>query len=68
MATRSPSPTVLARIPHKELEELFLGYGYKPYFVEGDDPAIVHQTMAATLDTITAEIKAIQTKAAQIRI
>ena len=47
-------PTILARIPHEELEELFLGYGYKPYFVEGDDPAIVHQKMAATLDQIIA--------------
>jgi len=56
-------PTVLARIPHKELEELFLGYGYKPYFVEGDDPKVVHQKMAATLDQIVAEIKAIQTRA-----
>ena len=56
-------PTVLARIPHKELEELFLGYGYKPYFVEGDDPALVHQQMAATLDQAFAEIKEIQTKA-----
>ena len=45
-------PTVLARIPHEELEALFRGYGYTPYFVEGDDPAEMHQLMAATLDAI----------------
>jgi xylulose-5-phosphate/fructose-6-phosphate phosphoketolase len=56
-------PTVLARISRKELEQLFAGYGYKPYFVEGDDPQIVHQIMAETLDTITAEIKNIQSEA-----
>lgn len=53
-------PTVLARISHEELENLFIGYGYKPYFVEGSDPEIMHQRMAATLDTIIAEIKTIQ--------
>ena len=41
------NPTVLARIPREELEALFVGYGYKPYFVEGDDPAAMHQLMAA---------------------
>ena len=56
-------PTILARIPKKELKELFLGYGYKPYFVEGDDPKIVHQQMAATLDTVISKIKSIQKKA-----
>jgi len=54
------NPTVLARISHDELEKLFEGYGYKPYFVEGDDPAVMHQLMASTLDTIIGEIKAIQ--------
>ena len=54
------NPTVLARISHEDLENLFLGYGYKPYFVEGSDPETVHQVMAATLDTVIAEIKAIQ--------
>jgi len=54
------SPTVLARISHDELASLFVGYGYKPYFVEGDDPATMHQRMAATLDTVIAEIQAIQ--------
>lgn len=53
-------PTVLARIPNQELEELFLGYGYQPYFVEGHDPHILHPLMARTLDQITAEIKKIQ--------
>ncbi len=54
------SPTVLARISHDELASLFVGYGYKPYFVEGDDPETMHQLMAATLDTVIAEIQTIQ--------
>jgi len=53
-------PTVLARIPREELEALFCGYGYTPYFVEGDDPEAMHQLMAATLDTVVAEIQRIQ--------
>ena len=53
-------PTVLARLPHDELEQLFAGYGYKPYFVEGDDPMTMHQRMAAVLDEAWAEIRAIQ--------
>ncbi len=57
------NPTVLARISHDELEKLFIGYGYTPYFVEGSDPELMHQKMAATLDLVTAEIKAIQQKA-----
>ncbi|MFA6173552.1 MAG: phosphoketolase family protein [Kiritimatiellales bacterium] len=56
-------PTVLARIPHEELEALFCGYGYKPYFVEGDDPMEMHRLMAATLDTVIAGIKRIQKEA-----
>ena len=56
-------PTVLARIEPQELADLMRGYGYKPYFVEGDDPAAMHQLMASTLDTIVAEIKEIQAKA-----
>ena len=40
------NPTVLARISHEELELLFRGYGYKPHFVEGDDPAVMHELMA----------------------
>lgn len=54
------NPTVLSRISHKELESLFVGYGYKPYFVEGSDPETMHQLMAATLETAMNEIKEIQ--------
>jgi xylulose-5-phosphate/fructose-6-phosphate phosphoketolase len=53
-------PTVLSRIPHEELDALFRGYGYAPYFVEGDDPMVMHQLMAATLDTVIADIQRIQ--------
>ena len=53
-------PTVLARIPHAELEALFIGYGYAPHFVEGIDPFEMHQKMAATLDRVMAEIDQIQ--------
>jgi xylulose-5-phosphate/fructose-6-phosphate phosphoketolase len=56
------NPTVLARIPHEELEALFVGYGYKPYFVEGSEPGKMHQLMAATLDTIIGEIRSFQKK------
>ena len=52
------NPTMLARIPHEELEQLLRGYGWKPYFVEGDDPATMHPLMAATLDTCISEIQA----------
>ncbi len=51
---------MLSRISKEELESLFIGYGYKPYFVEGADPAVMHQVMAATLDVVVAEIRAIQ--------
>jgi xylulose-5-phosphate/fructose-6-phosphate phosphoketolase len=57
------SPTVLARISHEELEDLFVGYGYKPYFVEGSDPEPMHRHMAETLDAAIAEIKTIQNEA-----
>jgi xylulose-5-phosphate/fructose-6-phosphate phosphoketolase len=53
-------PTVLARISHDELEALFRGYGYTPYFVEGDAPEKMHRLMAATLDRIIGEIRRIQ--------
>jgi xylulose-5-phosphate/fructose-6-phosphate phosphoketolase len=53
-------PTVLGRIPQEELDQLFRGYGYNPYFVAGDDPVGVHQLLASTLDMIVAEIKDIQ--------
>jgi len=56
-------PTVLARIPKEELIDLLVGYGYKPHFVEGDDPPLMHQLMAATLDRVIAEIKDIQAEA-----
>ena len=57
------NPTVLARISRAELEHLFRGYGYAPYFVEGHEPAKMHQLMAATLDQVVAEIKKIQSSA-----
>ena len=58
-------PTVLARIPREELEQLLRGYGYTPYFVEGSDPESMHQLMAATLDKVFAEIHEIQQEARQ---
>jgi xylulose-5-phosphate/fructose-6-phosphate phosphoketolase len=57
------NPTVLARISDEELESLFRGYGYTPHVLEGDDPAVMHRKMAATLDKIFDEIAAIQTAA-----
>jgi xylulose-5-phosphate/fructose-6-phosphate phosphoketolase len=54
------NPTVLARIPPAELRSLLEGYGYAPRFVEGSDPAAMHQLMAATLDEVVEEIAAIQ--------
>jgi xylulose-5-phosphate/fructose-6-phosphate phosphoketolase len=57
------NPAILARIPHEELEWLFRGYGYEPYFVEGSDPAGVHQAMAATLEHCVNEIRRIQDEA-----
>jgi xylulose-5-phosphate/fructose-6-phosphate phosphoketolase len=54
------NPTILARIPREELEQLFLGYGYRPYFVEGSDPTEMHQKMAATLDACITGIRTIQ--------
>lgn len=57
------NPTVLARIEHEELEQLFRGYGWTPYFVEGDDPEHMHQLMAAKLDEAVAEIQRVQSNA-----
>jgi len=57
------NPTVLARISHEEQEQLFKGYGWKPYFVEGDDPAVMHQLMAAVMDEVLADIKQIKAAA-----
>ncbi len=53
-------PTILARIGREELEQLFRGYGYAPYFVEGNDPLAMHQLMAETLNQVVAEIRSIQ--------
>ena len=57
------NPTILARISHSELECLFVGYGYQPIFVEGDDPETMHQLMAAAVDTAISSISAIQRRA-----
>ena len=56
-------PTVLARIPHAELESLMRGYGYNPFFVEGDEPEAMHQRMAEVMDQVFDEIRRIQTAA-----
>ncbi len=57
------NPTILARIGHEELEALFRGHGYAPYFVEGSDPPSMHQAMAATLEHCVLEIRKIQEEA-----
>ena len=57
------NPTVLARISHEELEALFIGYGYTPYFVEGSEPQSMHQAMAATLEHCVLEIRKFQDEA-----
>ena len=57
------NPTLLARISHEELEALFGGYGYTPYFVEGSDPQTMHQAMAATLEHCVLEIRKVQQEA-----
>src|SRR5271156_6355413 len=54
------NPTILARIPHEELAALLIGYGHKPYFVEGDEPSAMHQKMASTLERCILEIRSIQ--------
>src|SRR5680860_1306329 len=59
------NPTILARIGHTELEQLFLGYGWKPYVIEGDDPMTMHRKMAELMDQVTEEIKTIKENAAQ---
>jgi xylulose-5-phosphate/fructose-6-phosphate phosphoketolase len=59
------NPTILARISHEELEALFVGYGYTPYFVEGSDPESMHQAMAATLEHCVLDIRKIQDEARQ---
>ena len=57
------NPTLFARIPHEELEQLLTGYGWKPYFVEGEEPEKMHQQMAAALDIVIPEIFDIQSQA-----
>ncbi len=57
------NPTILARITHEELEQLFRGYGYTPYFVEGSEPESMHQAMAATLEHCVQDIQRIQEEA-----
>lgn len=57
------NPTVLGRLSEDELRHLFAGYGYRPFFVEGNQPEVVHQLMAATLDTIVEEVQNIQNAA-----
>jgi xylulose-5-phosphate/fructose-6-phosphate phosphoketolase len=57
------NPTLLARISPQQLESLFKGYGYKPFFVEGSEPEAMHQLMAQTLETVITEIKQIREEA-----
>ena len=57
------NPSILARISHDELEDLFRGYGWTPYFVEGDDPNTMHQKMAATMERCVLQIREIQAQA-----
>ena len=57
------NPTILARIERDELEQLLRGYGWTPYFVEGDDPMLMHQQMAEALDSVVQEIKRVQSNA-----
>ena len=57
------NPTILARIEHEELEQFIRGCGWTPYFVEGDDPDTMHELMAATMEKVIEEIKAIQENA-----
>ena len=57
------NPTVLARISREELTDLLRGYGHEPHFVEGNDPALVHQSLAGTLDLVLAQIRRIQSEA-----
>jgi len=57
------NPTVLARISREELTNLMHGYGHEPFFVEGDDPALVHQALAGALDAVLAQIQHIQREA-----
>jgi len=62
------NPTLLARMPKRELEQLFRGYGYEPAFVEGDDPSGLHEEMADTLDRLFDRIAEIQSDARRRRV
>ncbi len=57
------NPTILARIESEELYDLFIGYGHDPYIVEGDEPELMHQLMAGTLDAVFDQIRSIQVAA-----
>jgi len=57
------NPTLLSRISHDELEQLLRGYGWTPHFVEGHDPSLMHQQMAATLEDCVLDIRRIQEEA-----
>lgn len=57
------NPTLLSVMPHDELRSLMIGYGYEPYFVEGSDPAQMHQQMATTMDLVVHRIRAIWNEA-----
>jgi len=59
------NPTVLARITPEELDQLLRGYGWTPHYVEGHDPELMHQAMAAAMDAVVAEIQTIQANARQ---
>ncbi len=62
------NPTILGRISADQLRSLFIGYGYKPYFVEGSDPEAMHQKMAQTLETVVGEMRSIQREARTGRV
>jgi xylulose-5-phosphate/fructose-6-phosphate phosphoketolase len=62
------NPTILSRISHENLEHLFLGYGYRPYFVEGSEYESMHQAFAATLDRCIEDIKSIQQEARSTKV
>ncbi len=62
------NPTVLGRMSDEKLTQLFTGYGYKPYFLEGNEPMDMHQRMAALLETVVGEIQAIQKTARSQRM
>jgi len=57
------NPTVLARISKEELKQLFYGYGWNPYFVEGEDPSLMHEAMASTLNCVMEDIRKIKHEA-----